>query len=96
MTVANEPLWYVVHTHPREEFKALSHLRRQNYQVYLPRYAKMICHARKSGKSHQAVFSSISLCEVGSGDQWLASHPFDGGVNDIVCFENNRPLFPPA
>ena len=48
MIDANKASWYAVHTHPHKEFKAFEHLRRQNYQGYLPRYLKTIRHARKS------------------------------------------------
>lgn len=63
MIMANGPLWYAVHTHPREEFKALSHLRRQDYRVYLPCYAKKSAMRRKTSASSdrfsRAIFSYI-------------------------------------
>jgi transcriptional antiterminator RfaH len=39
--------WYVVQTHPHAEAKAASHLARQGFTVYLPRYSKRRHHARK-------------------------------------------------
>jgi transcriptional antiterminator RfaH len=39
--------WYVVHTHPREEDLAAEHLRRQEFDAYLPRYLKRRSHARR-------------------------------------------------
>lgn len=39
--------WTVVHTHARAENLAAQHLRRQGYEVYLPRYLKRRKHARK-------------------------------------------------
>lgn len=39
--------WIVVHTHANAEAKAEHHLRRQGYEVYLPRYRKTRRHARR-------------------------------------------------
>jgi transcriptional antiterminator RfaH len=39
--------WYVVHTHVHAETKAASHLTRQGYAIYLPRYLKRRRHARR-------------------------------------------------
>lgn len=41
------PQWYVVQTHPHAEGKAASHLRRQGFEIYLPRYARRRRHARR-------------------------------------------------
>jgi transcriptional antiterminator RfaH len=39
--------WFVVNTHSQDENKAAFHLRRQGFDVYLPRYLKRRSHARK-------------------------------------------------
>jgi transcriptional antiterminator RfaH len=39
--------WFAVHTRPLAEAKAASHLDRQGFDVYLPRYRKMRRHARR-------------------------------------------------
>src|SRR5579864_6690885 len=39
--------WYVAYTQPHGEAKALDHLRRQGYALYLPRYRRFVRHARK-------------------------------------------------
>ena len=39
--------WYVAYTQPHGEAKALDHLRRQDYVLYLPRYRRFVRHARK-------------------------------------------------
>ena len=41
-------LWYVVHTQPNGEARAEINLRRQGFDVYLPRYQRKRRHARKS------------------------------------------------
>ena len=39
--------WYVVQTHPHAEAKADSHLKRQEFETYFPRYLKRRRHARR-------------------------------------------------
>jgi transcriptional antiterminator RfaH len=45
--IAAGPAWYVVQTHPHAEAKAASHLLRQGYSIYLPRYLRRRRHARR-------------------------------------------------
>jgi len=40
-------LWYAVYTHAKGEAKAAFHLKRQGFDVYLPRYLKKRRHARR-------------------------------------------------
>lgn len=39
--------WYVAYTQPNGEDKAVEHLTRQGYDAYLPRYRRVIRHARR-------------------------------------------------
>ena len=39
--------WYVAYTQPHGEAKALDHLHRQGYTLYLPRYRRFVRHARQ-------------------------------------------------
>lgn len=39
--------WYATYTQPHAEDKALDHLQRQGYSVYLPRYRRWVRHARR-------------------------------------------------
>jgi transcription elongation factor/antiterminator RfaH len=39
--------WYVVHTQPHCEFRAVRQLGAQGFRTFLPRYAKTVRHARK-------------------------------------------------
>ena len=90
-----DPQWYAVHTHPREEFKALSHLRRQGYGAYLPRHAKVIRHARKSEKVARPFFPRYLFVKLDLAvDSWRAIRS-TVGVSDIVCF-SERPAPLPA
>ena len=47
MTSLLTPSWYVVETHSHAEAKAAAHLRRQGFEIYLPRYCKKRRHARR-------------------------------------------------
>lgn len=39
--------WYAVQTQPSSEDRAVGHLQRQGYDIYLPRYARKRRHARR-------------------------------------------------
>ena len=39
--------WYVVHTHVNKEFLAEYNLNKLGFSTYIPKYKKMITHARK-------------------------------------------------
>ena len=39
--------WYTISTITHKELKATLNLKRQNFDVYYPKYKKMIKHARK-------------------------------------------------
>jgi transcriptional antiterminator RfaH len=86
MITANGPLWYAVNTHPREELKALSHLQRQKYQVYLPRYAKKIRHARKVERVVRPFFPRYLFVNLNLAITGWRSIRSTIGVSDIVCF----------
>ena len=40
--------WYVVQTHPNAEMRAVTHLLRRGFEVYMPRFRKLRRHARKT------------------------------------------------
>ena len=39
--------WFVAHTQPLKEIVAQQHLLNQGYEVYMPRFKKIVRHARK-------------------------------------------------
>ena len=93
MTTADECHWFAVHTHPRQEFRALHHLQRQNYQVYLPRYARTIRHARKSEHVIRPYFPRYLFVNLNLAiNEWRPIRSTIG-VSNIVCFgEQPAPL----
>lgn len=48
--------WYVVHTQPNAEIRALGHLLRQGFEPYLPRFTASRRHARKVEVVVRALF----------------------------------------
>ena len=48
--------WYAVHTHVAAEAKAASHLERQGFSVYLPRYLRRRSHARRIERVPRPLF----------------------------------------
>jgi transcriptional antiterminator RfaH len=90
MTAAAEKSWYAVLTHPRAEEKALGHLQNQGYRAYLPRYAKVVRHARRTSRSAQPLFPRYLFVSLDpQSDRWRPVRS-TVGVIDIVRF-GDRP-----
>ncbi len=78
--------WYLIYTKPRSEYKALTHLNEQGYEIYLPQ-----CHIQKVRKSRrvvvtEALFPNYLFIRLDSkSDNWapIRSTP---GVNKLVRF----------
>jgi len=89
------PAWFAVQTHPRAEEKALGHLRRQGYRAYLPRYAKLVRHARKTSHVTRPLFPGYLFVAFDPEvDRWRPIRSTHG-VIDIVHF-GDRPTPLPA
>ena len=90
MSTEIEPRWYAIHTHPREELKALCHLQRQGYQAYLPRYATTIRHARKTERVVRPYFPRYLFVRLNLAIEGWRSIRSTVGVSNIVCL-GDRP-----
>lgn len=76
--------WYVVHTQPHAEAKALSHLRNQGFRPYLPRIAKRRRHARKVEEIAAPLFPRYLFVRLDlAAEQWRAIRS-TVGVADLV------------
>ena len=65
--------WYVAQTHPHAEPKASLHLRRQGFDVYLPRYQKQRRHARRIEKVAAPLYPNYLFVGIDLATQrWLA------------------------
>ncbi len=96
MTTPRASLWYAVHTHARAEFKAHEHLCRQNYQAYLPRYAKVVRHARRTHRVLRPMFPSYLFVTLDLTVQGWRSIRSTIGIADIVRFGDHPASLPPG
>lgn len=77
--------WYVVHTHSAAETKALFHLKRQGFDVYLPIYKKTRRHARKVDVVARPLFPRyLFICLDTSTERWWSINS-TVGVSHLVC-----------
>jgi transcriptional antiterminator RfaH len=86
MSAASEAHWYAVHTHAGAEMKALAHLKRQNYQVYLPLLHRKVRHARKIEQVLRPFFPRYLFVSLDLRTHGWRSIRSTGGVTDVVCF----------
>ncbi len=88
MSVIDKPLWYAVQIRARDEIKALGHLVRQGYRIYLPRYAKRIRHARKTELVPRPLFPGYLFVRLNlAADGWRSIRSTVGVAGaGIVCF----------
>jgi transcriptional antiterminator RfaH len=77
--------WYVVHTHPNAELTAATHLGRQGFGTYLPRYRKKRRHARRVEIVHAALFPRYLFVAVDVATQRWRSINSTIGVTNLVC-----------
>jgi transcriptional antiterminator RfaH len=78
--------WYVAQTHANAEFKAAGHLLRQGFSVYLPKYMKLRCHARRKEWVPRPLFPRYLF--VGTGPEngrWRAIQS-TVGISQLVGF----------
>jgi transcriptional antiterminator RfaH len=76
--------WYVAQTHPHAENKASAHLRRQGFEVYLPRYLKKRRHARRVDTIAVALFPRYLFVAVDLTTQRWLSIQSTIGVTQLV------------
>ena len=85
--------WYVVHTQPRAETRAVFHLERQGYRVFCPRYRKVVRHSRKRTSTLAPLFPSYLFLRLDvSRDQWRSVNGTRGVVRLIMQSEVPQPV----
>ena len=85
MSSVGQNRWYVVHTHPNAERKAATHMTRQGFLTYLPRYRKKRRHARRVEVVHAALFPRYLFVTIDMGTQRWRSINSTIGVRGLVC-----------
>ncbi len=82
--------WYVVHTHPNAEPRALAHVLHQGFEAYLPRYLKRRSHARRTDWVRAPLFPRYLFVRMNPDvSRWRALHS-TVGVSHLVC-HGDRP-----
>jgi transcriptional antiterminator RfaH len=77
--------WHVVQTQPHAEARAASHLLRQGYSVYLPRYLKQRRHARRVETVAAPLFPRYLFVAVqGTAGRWRSIQS-TVGVSRLIC-----------
>lgn len=85
MMVENDMNWYAVQTKSGQEDKAAFNLRRQGYGVYLPKYARLRRHARKTERVARPLFSGYLFVAVDAKRQGWRAINSTLGVTRLVA-----------
>jgi transcriptional antiterminator RfaH len=85
MTIELHPRWFVAHTQPHAEAKATWHLKRQGFEIYIPRYLKRRRHARKIETVAAPLFPRYVFVSVDMMTQRWLSIRSTIGVSSLVC-----------
>lgn len=87
--------WYLVHSLPRAETKAMVHLGRQGFAAYLPHYLVERSHARRRDWVERPLFPSYLFIVLDlRRDRWRAVNS-TVGVRRLVC-AGDQPLAVPT
>ena len=82
---SSAPSWYVVQTQAQSEMKAVTHLTRQGYETYLPRYLKRRRHARRVDIVAAPLFPRYLFVAIDTGAQSWRSIRSTIGVAQLIC-----------
>jgi transcriptional antiterminator RfaH len=77
--------WYVVQTQPHAEAKAVTHLERQGFATYLPRFLKRRRHARRVETIKAPLFPRYLFVRVDLASQPWRCIQSTVGVSRLVC-----------
>lgn len=77
--------WFVVQSQPNAEAKAASHLNRQGFETYLPRYLKRRRHARRVETVPASLFPRYLFVGIDLNAQRWRSIFSTVGVSRLVC-----------
>ena len=85
--------WYVVQTQPHGEFRAISHLERQNYRIFCPRVHKIVRHARKTTRVLAPLFPNYLFLNLDiSRERWRCVNGTYGVSHIILQNEIPQPV----
>jgi len=82
--------WFVAHTQPHRETRALVHLTHQGFRAFMPRYSKTVRHARQFRTINAPLFPRYLFIELDlDRDQWRSVNG-TFGVSHLIM-EGDRP-----
>lgn len=85
MTAISHTNWYAVQTQPNAEMKALAHLVRQGFEVYLPLFMKRRRHAGRVDYVSKALFPGYLFVAIDIATQRWRCVNSTVGVRKLVC-----------
>jgi transcriptional antiterminator RfaH len=94
MTMTEGTRWYVVQTQPHAEAKAAAHLRRQGFDVHLPRYLKRRRHARRVEMVAAPLFPRYMFVAVDLAVQRWRVIQSTIGISRLVCNGDSPAVVP--
>lgn len=88
-----EDRWFVVHTRPLSEIRAIQNLERQGYRTFCPRVHRTIRHARKTTTVMSPVFRNYLFVRLNlSFDRWRCINATRGIAGLIMQNEKPKPV----
>ena len=85
MIATSHKNWYAVQTQPNAEMKAVAHLARQGFEVYLPRFLKRRRHAGRVEHVSKALFPGYLFVAIDIAAQRWRCVNSTVGVRKLVC-----------
>ena len=76
--------WYVVHTQTNKESKAALHLQRQGFEIYLPRYLRVVNHARTARTVVRPLFQRYLFVQLNTEIERWRSINGTFGVSYVI------------
>lgn len=83
--IETQARWFVAHTQPHAEARAVLNLERQGFATYLPRYQKLRRHARRADIAAVPVFPRYVFVSIDLARQRWLSIRSTSGVSRLVC-----------
>ena len=87
-------LWYAIHTKPRQEDHAAEHLRRQEFEIYLPKIKQARCFRQRWRDTIEPLFPRYLFICLDLGSDNVAPIRTTRGVSKLVSF-NGQPATVP-
>lgn len=86
--------WFVIHTKPRQEQRALENLTRQGYSAWLPTIDVEKVRRGKLGYAQEPMFSRYLFIQLDKTQSNWSPIRSTLGVNKLVCFGNVPAVVP--